>query len=114
MLTMVFTTVGLPVEGVAMIMGIDRILDMGRTVINVTGDGVVTTCIANATGLLNRDVFKNDRIQAVNPEDVDLSSEPQDYNDFTIAPERSEIGGLGNMDKFAELDYPEKKQKTEQ
>lgn len=114
MLTMVFTTVGLPVEGVAMIMGIDRILDMGRTVINVTGDGVVTTCIANATGLLKRDVFKNDSIQAVNPEDVDLSTEPQDYNDFTIAPERSEIGGAGNMDKFAELEYPAKKQKTEQ
>ena len=38
MLAMVFDSIGLPAEGVAMIMGIDRILDMGRTVVNITGD----------------------------------------------------------------------------
>ena len=40
MLAMVFESIGLPAEGVAMIMGVDRILDMGRTAMNVTGDAV--------------------------------------------------------------------------
>jgi len=40
MLTMVLTSVGLPIEGIALIAGVDRILDMGRTCLNVTGDMV--------------------------------------------------------------------------
>ena len=59
MLAMVFESVGLPAEGVAMIMGIDRLLDMGRTAINVTGDAVVTTCMAKLSGMLDKDVFNN-------------------------------------------------------
>ena len=58
MLTMVFSAVGLPVEGVAMIMGIDRILDMGRTAVNVTGDGVVTICIASMCGMVDRRAWR--------------------------------------------------------
>ena len=38
MLTMVLTSVGIPVEGIAIIMGIDRLFDMGRTTINIVGD----------------------------------------------------------------------------
>ncbi|MEZ5670894.1 MAG: cation:dicarboxylase symporter family transporter [Thiotrichaceae bacterium] len=41
MLTMVLSQVGLPVEGVALIIGVDRLLDMMRTVVNVTGDAVL-------------------------------------------------------------------------
>ncbi|MGI2257928.1 dicarboxylate/amino acid:cation symporter [Shewanella sp. GXUN23E] len=48
MLTLVLTTVGLPLEGVALIAGIDRILDMARTVVNVSGDLVATTVIAKS------------------------------------------------------------------
>ena len=59
MLAMVFESIGLPAEGVAMIMGVDRILDMGRTAMNVTGDAVVTMCIASLTKTLDRSVFKN-------------------------------------------------------
>ncbi len=83
MLTMVFSTVGLPVEGVAMIMGIDRILDMGRTAVNVTGDGVVTTCIASICGMLNKDVFNDDTIATVDPDQLWESSEPTDYSDLS-------------------------------
>lgn len=57
MLAMVFESVGLPAEGIAMIMGVDRILDMGRTAVNVTGDAVVTMCIASLTKMLDRSVF---------------------------------------------------------
>ena len=38
MLAMVLQSVGLPVEGIALVAGVDRIFDMGRTVVNITGD----------------------------------------------------------------------------
>ena len=57
-LAMVLTSVGLPTEGIALIMGIDRILDMLRTAVNVTGDAVCTTVVANQEGLLDKEVFK--------------------------------------------------------
>ena len=60
MLTMVFASVNLPVEGVAMLMGVDRLVDMGRTVVNVTGDAVVTTCVARTNGMLDRSVFDSE------------------------------------------------------
>ena len=59
MLAMVFESVGLPAAGIAMIMGVDRILDMGRTAVNVTGDAVVTMCMASLTKTLDRNVFQS-------------------------------------------------------
>ena len=56
-LSMVFNSVGLPVEGIALIMGIDRILDMTRTAVNITGDAVCTTIVAYQNKSLNREVF---------------------------------------------------------
>jgi len=57
MLAMVLGQVGLPVEGIALIIGIDRLLDMLRTAVNVAGDGVVTCIVAQSEGALNRQVF---------------------------------------------------------
>lgn len=56
-LTMVFNSVGLPVEAIGLIMGIDRILDMTRTAVNITGDAVCTTIVANQNKALNKEVF---------------------------------------------------------
>lgn len=56
-LAMVLTSVGLPTEGIALIMGIDRILDMARTAVNVTGDAVCTTVVASQAGLVDKEVF---------------------------------------------------------
>ena len=56
-LSMVFASVGLPVEGIALIMGIDRILDMTRTAVNITGDAVCTTIVAYQNNDFNADVF---------------------------------------------------------
>lgn len=56
-LSMVFSSVGLPVEGIAYIMGIDRILDMLRTAVNITGDAVCTTIVAHQNKALNKEVF---------------------------------------------------------
>jgi proton glutamate symport protein len=52
MLAIVLTSVGIPVEGIALIMGPDRIIDMCRTVVNVTGDASVTCVIARSEGKL--------------------------------------------------------------
>lgn len=54
MLSMVLTSVGLPIEGVALIAGIDRILDMFRTTINVTGDMACTVAVAALEGELKK------------------------------------------------------------
>lgn len=58
-LTMVFNSVGLPVEAIGMIMGIDRILDMTRTAVNITGDAVCTTIVAYQNKALDKNVFIN-------------------------------------------------------
>ena len=59
-LAMVLNSVGLPTEGIALIMGIDRILDMIRTAVNITGDAVCTTIVCHQEGSLNSDVFNKD------------------------------------------------------
>lgn len=47
MLAMVLTSVGLPVEGIALVAGVDRIFDMGRTVVNITGDASCVMVVSN-------------------------------------------------------------------
>ncbi len=59
MLSMVFTQVGLPVEGIGLILGVDRLLDMIRTAVNVTGDAVVTCIVAKNEGVLDEQVFED-------------------------------------------------------
>lgn len=61
-LAMVLTSVGLPTEGVALIMGIDRIIDMLRTAVNVTGDAVCTTIVAKQAGMVDKEVYYADDI----------------------------------------------------
>ncbi len=59
MLTMVLTQVGLPVEGIMLIIGVDRLLDMLRTAVNVTGDGMVATVVARSEDDLDMAVFED-------------------------------------------------------
>ena len=54
MLAMVLDQVGLPVEGIALIIGVDRLLDMLRTVVNVTGDSTISTIVANSENQLEQ------------------------------------------------------------
>lgn len=56
-LSMVFNSIGLPVEGIGYIMGIDRILDMTRTAVNVTGDAVCTTIVAHQEQEVQKDIY---------------------------------------------------------
>ncbi|WP_301109787.1 dicarboxylate/amino acid:cation symporter [Sporosarcina sp.] len=52
MLAMVLTAVGLPVEGIALVLGVDRLLDMVRTAVNITGDAACAVCVAQSEGVL--------------------------------------------------------------
>ena len=56
-LSMVLQSVGLPVEGIAMIMGIDRILDMARSAINISGDATGTIIVANSVGSFDKEKY---------------------------------------------------------
>lgn len=53
MLIIVLTSVGIPVEGLALILGVDRPIDMLRTVVNVTGDATVSSIVAKTEGKLD-------------------------------------------------------------
>ncbi len=70
MLAMVFNQVGLPVEGIALIIGVDRLLDMIRTAVNVTGDAAVSTIIARSEKGLDMYVFNNPKAGVI--EEVNL------------------------------------------
>lgn len=56
-LSMVVQSVGLPMEGIALIMGVDRIIDMFRTVVNILGDGVCTILVAKSEGELCQETY---------------------------------------------------------
>ncbi len=57
MLAMVLQQVNLPVEGIALIIGVDRLLDMTRTAVNVTGDCMVACIVAKSEGELDMDTY---------------------------------------------------------
>ncbi len=59
-LALVLQQVGLPVEGIALIIGVDRLLDMMRTAVNVCGDAAVATIVAKSEGKFDESVFYKD------------------------------------------------------
>lgn len=59
MLAMVFAQVGLPIEGIGLILGVDRILDMLRTTVNVSGDAAVTAIVAKSEGKMDLAIYNN-------------------------------------------------------
>ncbi len=59
MMGMVLTSVGLPLEGIALIAGVDRILDMLRTTVNITGDSVITVIVDKSEGTFDQKLYDN-------------------------------------------------------
>ncbi len=57
MLTLTLSTLGLPLEGVGLLLAIDPILDMGRTAVNVAGQALVPTIVAKRAGLLDEEQY---------------------------------------------------------
>ena len=60
MLPIMLTSVGLPIEGVALLVGIDRVLDLFSTAINITGDATNTLVVDSTEGTLDRDMYNSD------------------------------------------------------
>jgi len=61
MLAMVLEQVGLPVEGIALIIGVDRLLDMTRTAVNVTGDSMVSIIVAKSEGQFDHEMYLDEK-----------------------------------------------------
>ena len=53
MLSLILTELGIPLEGITLLLGVDRLLDMMRTSVNVTGDTCITCVVAQSEGLIN-------------------------------------------------------------
>ncbi|BFM05509.1 dicarboxylate/amino acid:cation symporter [Halioxenophilus aromaticivorans] len=73
MLTMVFSQVNLPVEGIALIIGVDRILDMIRTAVNITGDAAVTCIVAKSENKVDQAVFNNPDAGLMEEEELEVN-----------------------------------------
>ncbi len=70
-LSMVLQQVGLPVEGIALIIGVDRLLDMVRTMINVTGDAMVSLVVAHSEDALDHEVFNDPHADVMSVAEVE-------------------------------------------
>lgn len=58
MLSMVLQQIGLPLEGIGLVLSVDRIVDMVRTTVNITGDAVGTLIVANSEKELKKEVYE--------------------------------------------------------
>jgi Na+/H+-dicarboxylate symporter len=68
-LAMVLQSVGLPVEGIALIIGVDRFLDMVRTAVNITGDAAVSVIVGQSENMLDRARYENMSLNVENNPD---------------------------------------------
>jgi Na+/H+-dicarboxylate symporter len=75
-LAMVLSQVGLPIEGIALIIGVDRLLDMVRTAVNVTGDSVVSLIVGSSENKFDKTVFL----------DVHADHDGDDAKEFVPSP----------------------------
>ena len=53
----ILTEIGIPLEGITLLLGVDRLLDMMRTSVNVTGDTCITCVVANSENLINKERY---------------------------------------------------------
>lgn len=77
MLTMVLDQVGLPIEGIALILGVDRLMDMLRTAVNVSGDAVVTTIVAKSEGKVDMAIFSDPDAGALEQDDMHIDEQAE-------------------------------------
>ncbi len=73
MLAMVLNQVGLPLEGIGIIMGVDRLLDMCRTAVNITGDAMVSTVVAKGENKIDYDVYRDPEAGVLDADDIHIT-----------------------------------------
>ncbi len=77
MLTLTLSTLGLPLEGVGLLLAVDPIIDMGRTAVNVAGQALVPAIVSKREGILDEELYNAPRRgQAFDNEDVDSAAGP--------------------------------------
>ena len=59
MLTVIFTQIGIPLEGITLLLGVDRLLDMMRTSINVSGDLCISCIVASSENRIDETIYKS-------------------------------------------------------
>ena len=72
MLSMVFAQVGLPIEGIGLILGVDRLLDMVRTAVNVSGDAVVSVIVGKSEDALDVKVYNDPDAGVLTEENITI------------------------------------------
>ena len=88
MLTLTLSTLGLPLEGVGLLLAIDPVLDMGRTAVNVAGQALVPTIVAKREGILDIDRYRASRRGQV----VGESAEPSKRSEPAVTEVRQPVG----------------------
>lgn len=74
MLTLTLSTLGLPLEGVGLLLAVDPIVDMGRTALNVSGQALIPALVSKQEGILDVDRYhaeKTEDLMAISPEEMD-------------------------------------------
>ena len=74
MLTLTLSTLGLPLEGVGLLLAVDPILDMGRTAVNVAGQALIPTIVAKREGILDQATY--DRGESIDALDAEADAVP--------------------------------------
>ncbi|RKW70682.1 dicarboxylate/amino acid:cation symporter [Galactobacter caseinivorans] len=84
MLTLTLSTLGLPLDGVGLLLAIDPIIDMGRTALNVAGQALVPTIVAKREGILDLDIYNSARTGDV------FATVDEDEDEDAESPQRGE------------------------
>lgn len=92
MLSMVFAQVGLPIEGIGLILGVDRLLDMLRTAVNVSGDAAVSCIVAKSEGKLDVDTFNDPNAGQLDMEDIHIDEAAE--AELAEVMTNDELGGI--------------------
>lgn len=92
-LALVLEQAGLPVEGIALIIGVDRLLDMVRTVVNVTGDVTVSLIVAELEGQVDKSIFGDWDADQMTADNIDTEGDPARPHFLDAAPEENPTKG---------------------
>src|SRR5699024_9047813 len=75
MLTLTLSTVGLPLEGVGLLLAVDPLLDMGRTAVNVAGQALVPTIVSAREKILNRERYNSGNAEELFADDAEFAGD---------------------------------------
>ena len=84
MLSIIFTQIGLPIEGIGLILGVDRVLDMIRTAVNVSSDAAISVIVAKSEGKLNEALFNDPNAGKLKQNHIKINNTAKDELAYSI------------------------------